>query len=112
MWKFISQWQELVVWIPLLLLSAWGLTVALPQLDPRTGVDGLGFLGGINEDLIKVAVIFFLTWLFIHTYSASTEEQRRDNALQMMTNHGVLFYIVENVRVLVALLVVVYCFSH
>lgn len=110
--KWISQWQEPVVWLPCGLLVAWGLSKAIPQLDPRSGVDGLGFLCGLAEDGLLIACVFFFTWLYRHTYGVSDEDGRQENAEQIRRESPRLFYIAEKLQQLAILIAVVYCFKR
>lgn len=110
--KFLSQWQEPVIWLPCLLLMAWGLNSLIPKLDPRTGVDGLGFLCGLAEASILIAFVFFFTWLHRQTYGASDEAGRRDNSEKIRAAYPRLFYVGEKLHQLVILGVVIYCFKR
>ena len=110
--QFVGQWQELVVWIPVLVAASWGLYKYVPQLDPRTGVDGLGFLCGLVEAAILVSLIFFFTRLYRRTYGASDDAGYQANTDTIRTNYPIIFYVTENLHRLVVLLAVIYCFKR
>lgn len=110
--KFISQWQEPVIVAPVIFLLAVGYHLVVPQIDPRSGVDSLGFIGGVIEGSLLVAAIFFWTWYYRRTYGATDEDGRRENAAFIRKEHPRLFYVAELLKQLLVLLVVVYCFMR
>lgn len=72
--EFLHQWQEPVVWIPLLLVALLVLFYLLPRLDPRTGIDGFGDLFHLVGKLLVLAVACFSAWLFKRTYLTVLDE--------------------------------------
>ena len=76
---FIKNWQDVIIWIPVLLAVIVGLRYALPLLDPRAGVDGLGSLYGYATLLLKGVLITAMAWLCRRTYTRDmTDAEDRD----------------------------------
>lgn len=66
--QIVSQWQELIVWLPFavaLALAAW---YVIPHIDRTAGMDGWGALWAYLITGIGVAVAGFLAWLIARTY--------------------------------------------
>ena len=66
---FVSEWQDILLWIPLARARLLGATGLLQWLDPRAGVDGLGFLQGYAALLFKGVLVTFMAWLCKRTYT-------------------------------------------
>lgn len=64
----IKTYQEILVWLPpaigLVFFTRW----AFPQLDPRSGIDGLGQLNAMIVNLVGGILICFSSWMTKRTY--------------------------------------------
>lgn len=72
--EFLHQWQEPVVWVPVLVGLLLFLFYALPRLDPRTGIDGFGDVFHLLIRVLVLAVSAFCAWLFKRTYLRVLDE--------------------------------------
>lgn len=77
--RILARWQELLVWVPMvvgaLLLAQW----LIPQLDPRAGVDGWGALWGMLLVVLAAVLAGFLAWLLLSTYTLElTDRDERE----------------------------------
>lgn len=80
--EFLHQWQEPVVWIPLLLGILFVLFYALPRLDPRTGIDGFGTVFQVVLQALVLAVACFCVWLFKRTYLRVLDEDEEHDLFE------------------------------
>lgn len=67
--KFLGNWQDGLIWLPITILLVVLATWLLPALDPRAGVDGPGFLQGYAVLLMKGVLITFMAWLCKQVYT-------------------------------------------
>jgi Ni,Fe-hydrogenase I cytochrome b subunit len=74
--EFLHQWQEPVVWVPLLIGLLLILFYALPRLDPRTGIDGFGDTFHLVIRALVLAVTVFSVWLIKKTYLTVLDENK------------------------------------
>ena len=81
--KFVSEWQDALIWVPGALLLLIAVTLILPLFDPRAGIDGLGFLQGYAALLFKGVLATFMAWLCKRTYTKDLDDG--DEALLMRT---------------------------
>lgn len=82
--QLLHDWQELIVWLPALLLALVVLFVLLPRLDPRSGIDGFGDVFALVKQLVVLAVIWFATWLAKRTYFTELDEDAERDLLQRL----------------------------
>lgn len=66
---WLKEWQDGVMWLPFALALFWLSWKFLPQLDPRSGVDGLGSLNSYALLLLKGVIVVFMSWLCKRTYT-------------------------------------------
>lgn len=67
--RLLRRWQELYIWLPLLLGLLYAAYRIIPQLDPQAGIDGWGALWGMLMVVLAAVIAGFLAWLFEVTYS-------------------------------------------
>lgn len=79
--RWVDDWQELLIWAPVLLAALLGLLVAIPLIDPRSGIDGIGGLFTLVGQLIVLAAIVFCAWLIKRTYLRSLSDEAEDELL-------------------------------
>lgn len=74
---FVAEWQDGLLWVPLVLALLLLVTAAVQWFDPRAGVDGLGFLQGYAALLLKGVLVTFMAWLCKRTYTrdASADDE-------------------------------------
>ena len=72
--EFIKEWQDGLLWLPIALALLLGATWLLQWLDPRAGVDGLGFLQGYAALAFKGVLLTFMAWLGKRTYTRDASE--------------------------------------
>lgn len=63
----VDRWQELL-WLPALFAVLVLAYYALPQIDPRAGIDGFGGLWASGITAFNVVLAGFLTWLLRTLY--------------------------------------------
>lgn len=85
--RWLHNWQEPVVWLPILVLLWIGLFWAIPRLDPRSGIDGFGDLFHLVGAVIALAVIFFVAWLAKRTYFVELTDAQVES-LQASASYG------------------------
>lgn len=66
--KFLHNWQELIVWKPILIGVLIGMWFGIPQLDSRSGIDGFGDLFHLALRAVFISALFFAVWLVKRTY--------------------------------------------
>lgn len=77
--RFVSRWQELLVWVPLLVTLLLVAQYLIPYADPRAGIDGWGAVWGILLVTLAALVAGFLAWLLLTTYSLElTDHDERE----------------------------------
>jgi len=64
----LKAYQEIIFWLPpaigMVFLTRW----LFPQLDPTSGIDGLGQLNAMIVNLVGGIIICFSAWLTKRTY--------------------------------------------
>lgn len=65
---WLGRWQEVVFWIPVLLAVLLVAYYAIPQIDPRAGIDGWGAVWASLVVLLNAAIAAFATWLIRCAY--------------------------------------------
>jgi len=73
----IGEYQELLVWTPPLLVGILIAFKILPQLDPRSGLDGFGQLFAMMINAAGGIMVVFSAWLTKRTYFGITEPEDR-----------------------------------
>ncbi len=66
--KFVKTYQEILVWLPPAIAMVFFTRWLFPQLDPTSGIDGLGQLNAMVVNLVGGIVICFSAWLTKRTY--------------------------------------------
>ena len=96
--RAIANWQDLAIWLPLMLGLLLATTYLLPRADPMAAVDGLGFLQGYAALLVKGVLITFAAWMCKRTYTQDlTDDEER--ALRSITldsqgrNSGAFYFL-------------------
>lgn len=77
--QVLKTYQEIVFWLPpaigLVFFTRW----AFPQLDPTSGIDGLGQLNAMIVNTVGGIMICFCAWLTKRAYDrVFTDEDIRD----------------------------------
>lgn len=83
--QWCHDWQEVVVWKPLLVMVMLLLFWLIPRVDPQSGMDGFGDLFHLVGRLLVLSALYFSAWLAQKTYlrviGEDQEEQLFDRAL-------------------------------
>lgn len=79
--KFIDEWQELFIILPVLGALLWVARSTLPTLDPAAGIDGLGFLYSLVPTSIAFVVSGFLAWLSLRLYGVELSAKQEKDAM-------------------------------
>jgi hypothetical protein len=66
--KFISDYQEILIWLPPALAAVFLGFHFFPQLDPRSGIDGFGQIYGMLNNVACGIVVCFSSWLTKRAY--------------------------------------------
>ena len=69
--RAIANWQDLAIWLPLMLGLLLATTYLLPRADPMAAVDGLGFLQGYAALLVKGGIASFKAKLDADEYGGA-----------------------------------------
>ena len=80
--RAIANWQDLAIWLPLMLGLLLAATYLLPRADPMAAVDGLGFLQGYAALLVKGVLITFAAWMCKRTYTRDWDDSREGYMLE------------------------------
>lgn len=80
--RAIANWQDLAIWLPLMLGLLLAATYLLPRADPMAAVDGLGFLQGYAALLVKGVLITFAAWMCKRTYTQDWDDSRESYMLE------------------------------
>ena len=64
----LSNYQEVIVWLPVAVVILGLATWLFPQIDPRAGIDGVGDLYLFIVQVIKVMTAMFLAWVAQRAY--------------------------------------------
>lgn len=77
--RAIGNWQDLAIWLPIMIGLLLAATYLLPRADPMAAVDGLGFLQGYAALLVKGVLITFAAWMCKRTYTHDlTDKEERE----------------------------------
>ena len=79
--RAIGNWQDLIIWLPLMIGLLLAATYLLPRADPMAAVDGLGFLQGYAALLFKGVMVTFMAWLCKRTYTRDWTDDDEEEAL-------------------------------
>ena len=80
--RAIANWQDLAIWLPLMLGLLLATTYLLPRADPMAAVDGLGFLQGYAALLVKGVLITFAAWMCKRTYTRDWDDRGESYMLE------------------------------
>lgn len=86
--RAIANWQDLAIWLPLMLGLLLAATYLLPRADPMAAVDGLGFLQGYAALLVKGVLITFAAWMCKRTYTRDHDDNSEDLMWQQARDWG------------------------
>ena len=77
--KVLKSYQEIIFWLPPAIGMVFFTRWAFPQLDPTSGIDGLGQLNAMIVNLVGGIIICFSAWLTKRTYDRIfTDDDIRD----------------------------------
>lgn len=111
--KFLHNWQELLVWKPILLGLLIGLWLGIPSLDPKSGIDGFGDTFHLVLRALFVSALFFGTWLVKSTYFRELPAHEEQALwLRIQADRPVLALILDRLETLVILCVIAYILLH
>jgi len=109
--KFLSELEEILVAV-LLFVMAYLALKGIPQLDPRSGVDDLGFLSGLIQSAASVIFVFFFARYYRRRYTHSSDADRKVNADAVRASYPLVFYWTEKLHQLAIVLIILSCFRR
>lgn len=80
--RAIGNWQDLAIWLPIVIGLLLAATYLLPRADPMAAVDGLGFLQGYAALLMKGVLITFAAWMCKRTYTIDHDDDSESYMLE------------------------------
>lgn len=90
-WTLVSQhiqnWQELYLWMPIVLFGALFFNEWVGRVDPQSGKDGLGALTGYANLGVRAVLTGFTAWIFKKNYFGELSK-RHVRDLQDSMLHG------------------------
>lgn len=72
----LSAWQDLIVWLPILVIATYFAYRVIPAIDPRAGIDGWGDLFAALVAAIKGIMATILAWLCKRLYWSEPEQDK------------------------------------
>lgn len=73
--RWVGEWQELLIWLPVVLIAAWIAWRGIPLIDRTAGLDGWGIFWGYLVTGAGVCVAAFLAWLITRTYHLDFDDE-------------------------------------
>jgi len=73
--QLLSTYQEVVVWMPLALLAIAIAFKLIPEIDPRSGIDGFGQMFAMLVNVAGGIVVCFSAWLTKRCYLGTTSDE-------------------------------------
>ncbi len=80
--QIIKTYQEIVVWMPPAILAVFLALHYFPQIDPRSGIDGLGQLFAMLVNVVGGIIVCFSAWLTKRAYLGAMSDE---DILQLQT---------------------------
>lgn len=66
--RFVSDWQDALIWLPVIAVVVYTLYTLIPRIDPRSGIDGFGDLFHASVNILKGVLVTFFAWLSKRVY--------------------------------------------
>lgn len=80
----LKRWQDLFVWLPVLLVLTYGAYRVIPAIDPRSGIDGWGDLFAGLIAAVKGVGVTVLAWLCKKLYWWEPSDATEDSWHRML----------------------------